>query len=69
MPIVPQPKGTIKRAVDFVDELAECHKIVQERLGKENEKYKRSADLKRSSVEFQEGDLVYAILTLSLIHI
>ena len=38
--VVPQPKGTVKRAVDFVDELTECHKIVQERLVKANEKYK-----------------------------
>ena len=28
--VVPQPKGTVKRAVDFVDELTECHKIVRE---------------------------------------
>ena len=32
-------------------------------MEKANEKYKRSADLKRRSVEFNEGDLVYAVLT------
>ena len=61
--IVPQSKRTVKRAADFVDELTECHKIVQERLEKSNEKYKKSADLKRRNVEFKEGDLVYAVLT------
>jgi hypothetical protein len=61
--VVPQSKRTVKRAADFVDELTECHKIVQERLEKSNEKYKKSADLKRRNVEFKEGDLVYAVLT------
>lgn len=61
--VVPQPKGTVKRAVDFVDELTECHKIVQERLEKSNEKYKKFADLKRRNVEFNKGDLVYVVLT------
>jgi len=32
-------------------------------LEKANEKYKRNADLKRRSVEFNEGDFVYAVLT------
>lgn len=61
--VVPQPKGVIKRASDFVNELQDCHKIVQEKLLKSNEKYKQSADLKRRHVKFKEGDFVYAVLT------
>src|SRR5574338_705849 len=61
--VIPHSKGTIKKAADFVEGLTECHKIVQERLEKANEKYKRSADLKRRNVEFNEGDMVYAVLT------
>jgi len=61
--IVPQPKKIVKQASDFVSELQNCHKVVQERLVKANEKYKRAADLKRRSVDFKEGDLVYAVLT------
>ena len=36
---------------------------MHERLLKSNEKYKQSADKKRRSVDFREGDLVYAVLT------
>jgi len=61
--VVPQPKGVIKRASDFVGELAECHRILQERLVKTNEKYKQFADKKHKSVDYKEGDLVYAVLT------
>jgi len=61
--IVPQPKKMVKRASNFVGELAECHRIVQERLMKASEKYKQSADKKRRSVDFKEGNLVYAVLT------
>ena len=61
--MVPQPERMVKRASDFVNELQECHKIVHERLLKPNEKYKQSADKKRRSVDFREGDLVYAVLT------
>ena len=32
-------------------------------MEKSNEKYKKFADLKRRKVEFDEGDLVYAVLT------
>ena len=61
--VIPQSMKTVKKAADFVGGLAECHKIVQERLEKANEKYKQSADLKRRNVEFNEGDMVYAVLT------
>jgi len=61
--IVPRSRETVKRAADFAKELMECHKIVHERLLKENEKYKQAADLRRRHVQFQEGDLVYAVLT------
>ena len=53
----------IKRAIDFVNELQECHMVVQERLLKANVKYKQSVDIKRRNVEFKEGDFVYAVLT------
>ena len=36
--MIPHSKGTIKKAADFVEGLTECHKIVQERLEKANEK-------------------------------
>jgi hypothetical protein len=61
--VVPCQKGVIKRAVDFVDGLTECHRIVQERLEKSNERYKQMADKKRRGVVFKEGDFVYAVLT------
>ena len=61
--VVPQTEKTVKRAVDYAEGLTECHKMVHERLLKSNEKYKQSADLKRRSVRFNEGDLVYAVLT------
>ena len=60
---VPRPKETVKRAVDYANEVSECHKVVHERLLKANEKYKQVADGRRRHIQFQEGDLVYAVLT------
>ena len=60
---MPYQKGVVKRASDLVNELQECHITVHDRLLASNEKYKRLADKKRRSVNFKEGDLVYAVLT------
>ncbi|KAH9716064.1 Endonuclease [Citrus sinensis] len=48
---------------DFIEQLQKIHKTTQESLKQTTEGYKIIADKKRRPLEFQVGDLVWAILT------
>ena len=51
------------KAEEFVEGLQEVHKWVYKNLVQATAKYKSSADKKRRHMEFEVGDLVWAILT------
>ncbi|GJY79709.1 putative nucleotidyltransferase, ribonuclease H [Tanacetum coccineum] len=52
-----------KKVQDFVAGLHDVHKAVHENLVRANSKYKQDADHKRTHVDFEEGDFVWAVLT------
>jgi len=51
------------KAKDFIEQLQKIHETTQESLKQTTEGYKIMADKKRRALEFQVGDLVWAILT------
>lgn len=51
------------RACDFVDQFAELHEKVHTNLEASSQKYKAAADVHRQDVQFNVGDLVWAVLT------
>lgn len=51
------------KAEDFIEQLKKIHATTQESLEKTSEGYKIAADKKRRALEFQVGDLVWAVLT------
>ncbi|GKA85915.1 putative reverse transcriptase domain-containing protein [Tanacetum coccineum] len=53
-----------KKVHDFVAGLHDVHKAVHENLVCVNSKYKQDADHKRRHVDFEEGDFVWAVLTM-----
>ncbi|KAH9684874.1 Endonuclease [Citrus sinensis] len=50
-------------AEDFIEQLKKIHETTQESLKQTTEGYKIVADKKRRALEFQVGDLVWAVLT------
>ena len=60
---VPDLKRVHKKAEDFISDLQDVHKQVQQNLLESTTKYKDAADKKRRLVEFDEGDFVWAVLT------
>lgn len=63
--LLPLPHNTQihGRDEDFVAGLQEIHEAVRDNLSQANAKYKKAADKKRRHVEFDVGDLMWAILT------
>lgn len=61
--IVPDRTRDHSRACDVVDEFAVIHHQVRENLEKATLKYKEAADSHRREVDFQVGNLVWAVLT------
>ena len=59
---LPQPGEFHGRAVDLIDELSNIHLQAQDNLQGTAIKYKREADWRRREVNFQVGDLVWAVL-------
>ncbi|GFS44399.1 hypothetical protein Acr_00g0090100 [Actinidia rufa] len=56
-------KRVHKKAEDFISDLQDVHKQVQQNLLESITKYKDAADEKRRLVEFDVGDFVWAVLT------
>lgn len=50
-------------AVNFVDDLQQLHKQAYDNLEASTAKYKAAADLKRRTLDFKPGDLVWVVLT------
>ncbi|KAH6761169.1 hypothetical protein C2S51_018118 [Perilla frutescens var. frutescens] len=57
--------GTVldKRALDFVSDLQAIHASTQEHLEQANARHKAATDVHHRDVQFEVGDLVWAILT------
>ena len=60
---VPDKTRIHGKAEELIEHVQQVHKLAQTRLEESNIKYKTHADTKRSHVEFQVGDFVWAILT------
>ncbi|GFS29747.1 hypothetical protein Acr_00g0008180 [Actinidia rufa] len=56
-------KRVHKKAEDFIRDLQDVHKQVQQNLLDSTIKYKDAADKKRRLVEFDVGDFVWTVLT------
>lgn len=52
-----------KKVQDLVGSLQGVHKDVRDNLILANSKYKQDADQKRRSVDFEQGEFVWAVLT------
>jgi hypothetical protein len=51
------------KAENMAEEMRSIHKLVQQRIQESNAKYKAVADQHHRQVVFEEGDLVWAVLT------
>ncbi len=60
---IPDLKRVPKKAEDLIVSLQELHTTTKQNLLQATSKYKRVADKKRRLVEFEVGDIVWAILT------
>ena len=63
--LLPFPKTVIphRTTLDFVNSLQTIHEAVRNNLERTTTKYKSTADKKKRHMEFNEGDLVWAVLT------
>ncbi len=63
--LIPLPSKTKMhgKAEDFMTSLRDIHRTVYHNLQKVTQKYKDVADKKRRHLEFEVGDLVWAVLT------
>jgi hypothetical protein len=60
---LPDLKRTHTKAEDLIAQIKEGHQLTIKNLQESTTKYKADADKKRRSLEFEEGDFVWAILT------
>jgi hypothetical protein len=56
-------KRTHTKAEDLIAQIKEGHQLTIKNLQESTTKYKADADKKRRSLEFEEGDFVWAVLT------
>lgn len=61
--LVPDLKMASAKAEDFVSQLHLIHESTQKHIEALSRKYKNMVDQRRRVVEFEVGDLVYAVLT------
>jgi hypothetical protein len=60
---IPDMRRTHMIAEDLMTQIQEGHKHTIQKLQESTVKYKASADKKRRTIEFEEGDFIWAILT------